>query len=156
MIGRENVTDYGPVGGPGGAGFDDLADLGLDASTMRIVGLVIHSQKFIDSVSPIYLDSQGGLGLPKHGGDGGKEVRWGLRPGEFITQIEGRGGEFVDSLIVETNLGERRGFGGLGGVPVEGYEFPPDTDGQQEVVAFFGASGEFIDRIGIHTRPRPG
>jgi hypothetical protein len=26
------MTDYRPVGGPSGTGFDDLTDLGLDAS----------------------------------------------------------------------------------------------------------------------------
>jgi hypothetical protein len=153
---RKKMADYGPIGGPGGAQFNDLTDLGLDGSTMRIAGLIIRSGDFIDGVTPIYLDGGGQLALPKHGGDGGLETRFGLRPGEFITEISGRSGEFVDSLTVETNLGARIGFGGSGGGPVEGYEVPPDTDGQQEVVAFFGASGTFIDSIGIHTRPHPG
>ena len=138
------------------AKFDDLTDLGLNASTMRIAGLIIRSGQFIDGVTPIYLDDAGQLAIPKHGGDGGIEARFGLRPGEFFTQISGRSGEFLDSLTLETNLGARLGFGGLGGGPVEGYEDPPDTDGPQEIVAFFGASGEFIDSIGIHTRPRLG
>jgi hypothetical protein len=150
------MTDYGPVGGQGGYGFDDLTDLGLDVSTMRIAALIVRAGQFIEGITPIYLDSKGGVGLPKHGGDGGLETRLGLRPGEFITQIEGRSGQFVDSLTVETNLGARVGFGGPGGGPVEGYEFPPDTDGPQEVIAVFGASGQFIDRLGIHTRPHPG
>ncbi len=140
--------------GPGGGPFDDLKDLGLDPSTIRIVGLIIRSGQFIDAITPIYLDGDGQLALPKHGGDGGLETRFGLRSGEFITEISGRSGEFVDSLTIETNLGARIGLGGLGGGPVEGYEIPPDTEGAQEVVAFFGASGDFIDSIGIHTRPR--
>lgn len=150
------MTDYGPVGGPGGHPFDDLADLGLNGSTMRIAGLIIRSGKFIDGITPVYLDGNGQLALPKHGGDGGLETRIGLRPGEFITEISGKSGEFLDSLTVETNLGARLGFGGPGGGPVEGYEFPPETDGLQEVVAFFGASGQFIDRLAIHTRPHSG
>jgi hypothetical protein len=78
-----------------------------------------------------------------------------MRSGEFITEISGRSGEFLDSLTIETNQGVRVGFGGPGGGPVEGYEIPPETVGQQEVVAFFGASGDLIDRLGIHTRPHP-
>ena len=151
---ENNMGDFGPVGGPGGAPFDDLKDLGLDPATMRIVGLIIRSGQFIDSITPIYLDGGGQLALPKHGGDGGLETRFGLRSGEFITEISGRSGEFVDSLTIETNLGARIGLGGLGGGPVEGYELPPDTEGTQEVVALFGASGVFIDSIGIHTRQR--
>ena len=155
QMGKENnMGDFGPVGGPGGVPFDDLKDLGLDPSTMRIVGLIIRSGQFIDSITPIYLDGGGQLALPKHGGDGGLETRFGLRSGEFITEISGRSGEFVDSLTIETNLGARIGLGGLGGGPVEGYELPPDTEGTQEVVALFGASGVFIDSIGIHTRQR--
>jgi hypothetical protein len=151
---ESNMPDYGPVGGPGGGPFDDLTDLGLDASTMRIVGLVIRSGEYIDAIRPIYTDGSGKLELPKHGGEGGGEVSFGMRPGEFITEISGRSGEFVDSLTIETNFGLRVGFGGPGGGPVEGYELPPDSAGTQEVVAFFGGSGEYLDRIGIHTRPR--
>ena len=148
------MADFGPVGGDGGGPFDDLADLGLDASTIRIVGLIIRSDQFINSIMPIYLDGGGQLALPKHGGDEGLETRFGLRSGEFITEISGRSGQFVDSLTIETNLGARIGLGGLGGGPVEGYELPPDTAGTQEVVALFGASGTLLDRIGIHTRAR--
>lgn len=148
------MADFGPVGGHGGHPFDDAVDLGLNVATMRIGGLIIRSGQFIDGITPIYLDEGGNLAFPKHGGDGGSETRFGLRPGEFITEISGRSGQFVDSLTVETNLGSRVGFGGLGGGPVEGYEFPPEADGpQQEVFAFHGASGQFIDSIGIHTRP---
>jgi len=161
LRGKENnMADFGPVGGPGGAPFDDLTDLGLDAATIRIIGLIVRDDKdkFVNAITPIYIDGAGNLALPKHGGDGGKEEvpGLGLRSGEFITEISGRSGEFLDSLTIETNLGVRRGFGGPGGGPVEGYELPPDTERPQEVVAFFGASGTLIDRIGIHTRPHQG
>jgi hypothetical protein len=142
--------------GPGGGPFDDLTDLGLDAATIRIVGLIIRSGEYIDAITPIYLDGGGQLALPKHGGDGGLETRFGSRSGEFITEISGRSGLYLDSLTIQTNLGARIGFGGPGGGPVEGYELPPDTDDPQEVVAFFGGSGVYIDRIGIHTRPHQG
>jgi hypothetical protein len=151
------MADFGPIGGPGGAPFDDLTDLGLDAATVKIVGLIIRADKdrFVNAITPIYIDEAGNLALPKHGGDGGsEEPGLGLRSGEFITEISGRSGQFVDSLTIETNLGARIGLGGLGGGPVEGYELPPDTAGTQEVVAFFGASGTLLDRIGIHTRQR--
>ena len=102
-------------GDPGGGAFDDLTDLGLNASTMRIAGLIIRSGQFVEGITPIYLDGDGQLALPKHGGDGGLEMRLGLRPNEFITEISGRSGEFLDSLTLETNLGARIGFGGPGG-----------------------------------------
>jgi hypothetical protein len=151
------MADYGPVGGSGGGAFDDLTDLGLDAATLRIGGFIIRSGSVIDSITLIYLDGSNGLALVKHGGDGGPtETKLGLKPNEFITEISGRTGAFVDSLTIETNLGARVGAGGSGGGPVEGYELPPDTDRPQEVIAFFGASRTVIDRIGIHTRPHPG
>jgi hypothetical protein len=43
------MTDYGPVGGPGGTGFDDLTGLGLDASAMRIAGLGVRDQDLPDT-----------------------------------------------------------------------------------------------------------
>src|SRR4029453_19221712 len=52
---ENNMGDFGPVGGPGGVPFDDLKDLGLDPSTMRIVGLIIRSGQFIDLITPIFL-----------------------------------------------------------------------------------------------------
>jgi hypothetical protein len=76
----------------------------------------------------------------------------GLSLNEFITEISGRSGQYLDSLTIETNLGTRVAFGGTGGGPVAGYEYPPEKDGSQEVIAFFGASGQLVDRLGIHTR----
>jgi len=43
------MTDYGPVGGPNGTGFDDLTDLGLDASTMRIAVHGVRDQDLPDT-----------------------------------------------------------------------------------------------------------
>src|SRR5215510_14507879 len=111
------MADYGPVGGQGGGAFDDAADLGLNVATMRILGLIIRHGSLIDQVTPIYLDGDGNLGIPQHGGDGGGEDRIGMAPGEYITEISGRSGRFVDSLTIETNRGRRLGFGGSGGGP---------------------------------------
>ena len=147
------MADFGPVGGMGGAAFDDLNQLGLIPSTTRIIGLIVRSGAYIDSINPIFVVGDGNIALPKHGGDGGSEHRIGMKPGEFITEISGRSGAFVDSLTIETSLGRRLGFGGPGGGPVAGYEMPPEEDGRQEVVAFFGGSGVYLDRVGIHTRP---
>ena len=148
------MADFGPAGGRGGTSFDDLTQLGLEPSTTRIIGLIVASGVYVDSIRPIYLDGNGNLALPKHGGTGGSEMTLGMKPGEFITEISGRSGAYVDSLTIETNQGRRLSFGGPGGGPVGGYDFPPE-DGHQEVVAFFGGSGAYHDRVGIHTRRHP-
>jgi hypothetical protein len=127
---------------------------------MRIGVFILRGGEFVDSIELVYLDGKGGVRLVKHGGDGGDQrVERGPVPdlGEFVTEISGKSGQFVDSLTIETNQpGVRLGVGGSGGGPVEGYELPPDTDPPQEIIAFFGASGTLIDRIGIHTRPHAG
>jgi hypothetical protein len=150
------MAKYGPVGGDGGDAFDDQTQLGPDPATVRIIGLIVRSGKFVDSITPIYQDGTGKVRVVQHGGDGGdRHPPVDLAPGEFITEISGRSGQFVDSLTLETSLGQRLSFGGSGGGPVEGYEFPPETDGPQEVVAFHGGATQFLDRIGIYTRPHP-
>lgn len=150
------MADYGAVGGPGGVNFDDSTDLGLEASSMRIIALIIHSDPYIFALTPIYVDGKGKSATPKHGDNGGVETRVNMDPDEFITEISGRSSKFIDSLIIETNKGKRIGFGGAGGGPVPaGYQFPPATDGAQEVFAFFGRAGKLVDAIGIHTRPAP-
>jgi hypothetical protein len=53
----------------------------------------------------------------RHGGDAGDETIIALNAGEFITEISGRSGQFLDSLTIRTNQGRHFGrFGGL--VPV--------------------------------------
>ena len=146
------MADYGPTRADGGIPFQDVAPTGS-----RIGGLVVwhggKNRNVIVGIQVLYQDvTTGALVLgEQHGGAAGADVKQAifvLKAGEFITQISGRFGQFVDSLTVETNLGARYGrYGGLGGF--EDYEFPPTST--DEIVGFLGKSGTLIDSIGCRT-----
>lgn len=149
------MPDFGPTGGPGGSAFEDEAPPG-----MEIGALIIRSggpRNVVIAIQVLYRNSSTGQLLlgDQHGGGGGDQTIIALNGGEFVAEISGRSGQFLDSLTVETSQGRRFGrFGGLGGS--SDYEFPdPLVGGPQEIFGFFGSSGTLVDAIGVRTRPRP-
>jgi hypothetical protein len=89
-----------------------------------------------------------------HGKDGGTchETRT-LTAGEFIIGIQGRTGNYVDSLTVLLNTGRKFGpYGRQGGQQDFKYLLDPPGD---HIIGFFGNCGEYIDSIGIYTRRIP-
>ncbi len=145
------MTDFGPNGGPGGTPFDDIAP-----NQMEIGELLIGSGLFIDQLQVIYRNTTNGhvVSGPAHGGNGGQQTVITLHAGEFITEINGRTGSFVDSLLLKTNQG--RIFSNLGGDGGPNpFRFHLGFGSGEEIFGFFGRSGQFLDAIGVHTRPRP-
>lgn len=147
------MPDFGPTGGPGGTTFDDVAPAGSK------IGLLIvrhgGNHRCIIGIQAAYVNiATGGLIFGDlHGADTtGTTDFVALGAGEFVTEISGRSGQFLDSLSITTSTGRHFGrFGGLGGGA--DYEFP-DTGPSQEIFGFFGRSGTLIDALGVHTRPR--
>ncbi|SRR6266699_2875752 len=145
------MTVFAPVGGPGGTLFDDVAP-----NQMEIGELHIRSALFIDQLQAIYRNPMNGRLAPgpTHGGNGGLLTVITLNAGEFITEISGRTGSFVDSLMLKTNQGRIfRYLGGDGGP--NPFRFHLDIRSGEEIFGFSGRSGQFLDAIGVHTRPRP-
>ncbi len=144
------MTDFGPAGSLGGTPFNDVAP-----NQMEIGKLNIRSGLYIDQLQVIYRNPTNGeiaLG-PVHGGNGGQLTVITLNAGEFITEINGRTGNFVDSLTLKTNQG--RIFSNLGGDGgLNPFRFHLDLGSGEEIFAFFGRSGQFLDAIGVHTRSR--
>jgi hypothetical protein len=65
--------------------------------------------------------------------------------GQYITQIEYRSGDRVDSITFVTNTGAKSPhFGGGGGV----YTLETFPDGYR-IIGFYGRSGSRVDQIGF-------
>jgi hypothetical protein len=152
------MAEYGPFGGHGGNEFDDATIANMDQLEIGEITIRADSGRFINSIEILYRNPHTGELVPSdhHGGPGGTEnPPIVLNPGEYIVEISGRETQFVDSLTLQTNQGRTFGrFGGLGGT--NDYDAPSrqEMNAGNEVFAFFGRSGEFLDAIGIHTRPR--
>ncbi len=146
------MADYGPVGGNGGGPFDDEAL----AQGLEIRNVLVWFGAYIDAIQIQYENpmTRELTWSPRHGGTGTSKLAMiTLKPDEFITEISGRTGRFVDSLTLNTTLFRYGRYGGLGGE--NDYEFPdPEPEQPEEVFAFFGKSGAYLDAVGIHTRPR--
>jgi hypothetical protein len=141
----------GPSGGRGGEEFvDDFPGDRVKVQSIR----VWHGNE-IDAIQLLYSD---GSTTPKRGGSGGTLTPLDLEPDEFFTEISGRYGDHVDSLIVRTNVQTFQKLGGNGGDHEYRYQVPEEDT---EIIGFLGASGTIgsegdrrVDAIGIIGRRR--
>lgn len=132
----------GPAGGCGGRDFSD------DPHGMygRIKQVTIRSGAYIDAIQIAYENSLGEIiEQPQHGGNGGGKDTFLLDDDEYIIEISGRFGQFVDSLLIETNKRRSCRYGGNGGGAEYSYRAP---DGYG-IVGFIGRDGDYIDAIGV-------
>ena len=150
----------GPSGGQGGSPFDD-GELGnfirsfnplpfpILAGGVQIARVRVFSGAYIDSIQVTYAPSAGITGQPgKHGGGGGARKDLLLQPGEYITEVSGRSGDYVDSLTIRTggSRSQTMTWGGSGGSRSFDYKAPPGT----QIVGFWGRSGQYLDAIGVN------
>ncbi len=153
------LTSEGPSGGPGGSPFGD-GEVGnyirsiyplpgpILAGGVQIARVRVFSGAYIDSIQVTYAPSAGITGQPgKHGGGGGAPKDLLLQPGEYITEVSGRSGDYVDSLTIRTggSRSQTMTWGGSGGSRSFDYKAPPGT----EIVFFWGRSGQYLDAIGV-------
>ncbi|MEM7619446.1 MAG: jacalin-like lectin [Pseudomonadota bacterium] len=85
----------------------------------------------------------------KHGGNGGHLGGMALSHNEYILEIYGRFGSYIDSLTFRTNLGQIRRFGGQGGH----VDFIYASPANYQIIGFWGRAGHIIDAIGVHIAP---
>ena len=137
----ETFSFLGPSGGRGGNYYSDAQTGGRQLIEVRI-----RSGAFIDAIQTVYVDAIGQKYESKrYGGGGGNLDVFKLQPGEYITRISGKYGSFVDSLLIQTNKGRAKGWGGTGGSANYTYTAPPGSS----IHGFFGRSGRFIDSVGV-------
>lgn len=150
------LTRTGPWGGSGGSPFDDAEylihyrsfDFEVVVAPVQIASVSISSGSLIDSIQVIYTRNSDILGQPgRHGGGGGSRRDLVLQPGEYITEVSGRSGDYVDSLTIRTggSRSQTMTWGGTGGTRSFSYVAPPGT----QIFGIWGRSGEYVDRIGL-------
>ena len=133
----------GPSGGSGGAEFEDV----VPDKVRGVLSISVCSGDLIDSIQMTVLNRFREMVIyAKHGGDGGSCQTLVLSSGEFITEISGRSGQFVDSLVIRTNLGAVLTAGGTGGSLPFRYTAAND---RVQIVGFMGRSGDFLDAFGV-------
>jgi hypothetical protein len=144
---EDGRTKVGPAGGEGG---DEFADRQISKGA-RVIGVKIRHGLYVDGIELLYKTVDGKKeGLGWHGGDGGEEETFLLEDGEYITEITGKSGEFVESLSIITNKRKSKKYGGDGGDKT----FELQKSGQ-EVTGFCGRSGAYLDQIGIFVHKSP-
>ena len=134
----------GPCGGTGGNTFTD----DIPADGVKIASIDIRHGNFIDAVTLNYSDS---TSSGRHGGGGGVSETVTFESDEYLTEISGRYGNVVDSLLIRTNVQTFGPFGGNGGARDYRCQVPEEN---MEIIGLFGSSGSFLDAIGIIARQR--
>src|SRR5882757_8414857 len=149
------MTEYGPAGGDGGYPFDEAAPAGMEVGALIVT--YGTSRSVVAGIQAIYRSPTGAL----HWGDmhgslaaNTKQFPIALDEGEFIVEISGSYGQFLDQLQVTTSMGKTWGpFPDH--VASNLYEYPPtQQQPQEEVFGFHGRASQLVDSLGIHTRPR--
>jgi hypothetical protein len=135
--------ECGPSGGSGGNWFGD----GVPADGVGVSQILVWHGDYIDAIQLKFSD---GTMTPKHGGSGGNLTTFALGPGEFISMLSGRYGSYIDSLTISTNVKNFPAIGGNGGS--QDYIYGAFTNA--EVIGFIGASGSYMDALGIVARSR--
>lgn len=128
-------------GANGGTSFDDSHDIDEWGRVQQIV--VRHGHE-IDAIGIVYANGN----YLYHGGTGGEEQTITLQPGEFITGVNGRSGDRVNSLTFISNLKEYGPYGGNGGVEFN-VAFGKNGDQDQVLLYLFGRAGSRVDQIGF-------
>ncbi|GBF25981.1 hypothetical protein MnTg02_01017 [bacterium MnTg02] len=136
---------FGPSGGVGGHPFDDEPYL----EHARLSEIRVWSGYAINAVQLLFDIDGDAVESRKHGGHSGSIGTLRLDDGEYLTEIYGRYGSYVESLCLRTNRGQIRRFGGQGGSNEFVYLAPQGF----QITGFWGCAGEMIDSIGVHIAP---
>jgi len=133
------VVRSATVGGSGGADYRIEVGSPTDLGSVRV-----GSSSFLDSLQ-LFSRSEG---ASAKAGGGGALATGTLNQGEYITEVFGRNGSFIDQVGFRTNTGRTLGtYGGGGGQP-----FTLTAPAGQGVVGFTGKAGLYIDSIAILTK----
>lgn len=114
----------------------------------KVQSIVIRHGSYIDRLQFQYSDGSS----TTHGGGGGSQDQIDLEPDEYLTEISGTYGDYVDSLLIRTNVQTFGPYGGNGGTRSYRYQVPEEN---MEIIGLFGAAGNYMDAMGIIGRQRP-
>jgi len=129
----------------GGSGGDAFSDMQIPAGS-RISEVRTSTGRFVDGIQAVYTLPDGSVFEgPWHGGRGGTINAFKLDSNEYIIGLSGRGGEYIDSLIIRTNRRSSPQFGGTGGRQ----EYRIDVPSGNQAVGLIGRSGKYLDAIGL-------
>lgn len=133
---------FGPSGGVGGQPFDDEPP----QDNVSVKEVRVWASGAIDSVQTVLTVDGETIENARHGGHTGTFGVVRLDDDEYITEIYGRYGSYVESFNIRTNKGQIRRFGGQGGVNEFLYVAPQGY----QIVGFWGRASRLIDSIGVH------
>ncbi len=132
-------------GGSGGGPFNDVSPSTYLQLQTRITNVQLRTGDVTDCLMTTYADSTGRQSATSHGGDGGSpSATLPLMPGEFISHIDGRSGEYVDQLNLTSSGGAKIGGGGGGGGA-----FSWDVPSNSVVLGFAGRCGRYLDQVQV-------
>src|SRR5215831_7244427 len=136
---------FGPSGGTGG----NYSNPG--PTVPAIAYIVVYAGEYVNAIE---LHDPGDLNTQVYGNTGTGQVaaRIDFQPNETLIGIQGRCGEFVDSIRFYTSARiipepPLPAFGGSGGG--QAYQYMLDRGGS--IAGFFGNTGDWINSIGVFT-----
>src|SRR5262249_32117376 len=147
----------GPSGGTGGTHFDDFRDevpaAGIAVAKIHVnhgdTDHVAGPGKYLNSIQLTYTGhshhtDQHGL----DGGDTSTTEKIDLAGQEYIVEVSGLYGSYIDQLNIRTSRNRDLGpFGGNGGDHTRKFSYQvPDG---MAIIGFFGSSGACVDALGI-------
>jgi hypothetical protein len=155
----------GPSGGYGGDAFDD----GQVGDDWELGQIYVWSGDWINGIIPVWRPhgsretvgqdwwqgaQHGGRGDPLSDlGDFRDPLVVGLDPDEYVIRMEGTYGLYVNQLKFHSNFGREWSYGNVAGPRQFDYNHGYGLDGY-EILTFHGASGIYLDSLGVHYRQR--
>lgn len=131
----------GYYGGTGGHPFVNKVK-----GAKRISGIEIRSGRVVDAIKVNWEDKDGKqMEGEQFGGNGGNLERIFFDPDEFITNLEGHAGWYVDSLTIRTNKGQYGPFG----YETKSEKFSYSIPTNKYLIGFFGRAQNAVDGLGV-------
>lgn len=136
-----DVAQSKTYGGNGGSPFQ----FEVRSTTMNVNKFLIRHGSNIDEIQLLLSDGVRQVYSPAQGGGGGSPSEWQVPQGQYVSQIEYRSGDRVDSLTFITNKGVKSPYYGGGGGSYHLETFPEGY----RIIGFYGRSGSRLDQIGF-------
>ena len=133
-------------GGTGGNPFDDLDPFNLSGlGNQKITSITVGHGDYVDYIGVGGSGDNWPSSGSGHGGYEGQMDTFSLDDDEWLTEIHGRSGSYLDQVVFYLNSGHVSPvYGGYGGVP-----FIEKMD-KGIIKAFFGRSGSYVDQLGVY------
>jgi hypothetical protein len=107
----------------------------------------VWSGDYIDAMELFWEDERGNVrSSGRVGGGGGRESTFIFEGGEHIKAVSGKTGDYVDSLMIATNLGRTMRWGGSGGKR----SFEVRAAANEEIHGFYLNHREYIYNLAVY------